>query len=159
VDLTDVTIRGLDDQIYNQFSGEARKRGVSIGELTTQAMAQFLQGNRMPEMDKVQAFRFLSDSFKKEGESLLTIAGPRELTVSRRDLQETGQPIVFFGIQKLVFEDDVTREFLDEFVRSIVGCKIVEFPNGLPKLYIHSKCVNIGEIIIRHQTGEGEKNS
>jgi len=156
--MTDVTIRGIDDQIYNQFSGEARKRGVSIGELTTQAMAQFLQESRIPEINKIQTIQSLAYTFKQREERPLTIAGFKELIICRGDLEETGQPVVFFETQRLIFEDDVTREVLDKFVFAIVGCQRVEFPHGLPKLYVYSKCVNSNEIVIRHKTGEGEKN-
>jgi hypothetical protein len=36
--MTDVTIRGIDDDTYAEFAAEAKKRGLAIGELTTIAM-------------------------------------------------------------------------------------------------------------------------
>jgi hypothetical protein len=36
--MTDVTIRGIDDDVYSKFAAEAKRRGISIGELTTLAM-------------------------------------------------------------------------------------------------------------------------
>ncbi len=36
--MADVTIRGIDDEVYARFTGEAKKRGISIGELTTIVM-------------------------------------------------------------------------------------------------------------------------
>ena len=33
--MTDVTIRGIEDDVYAKFTAEAKKRELSIGELTT----------------------------------------------------------------------------------------------------------------------------
>ncbi|MFW9802490.1 MAG: hypothetical protein ACFFFC_07555, partial [Candidatus Thorarchaeota archaeon] len=41
--MTDVTIRGIDDQVYSLFSAEARRRSVPIGELVTQVMRIFIE--------------------------------------------------------------------------------------------------------------------
>ncbi len=46
--MTNVTIRGIDDETYLQFSAEATLRGMSIGNLTTQAMRLFLDQNKGP---------------------------------------------------------------------------------------------------------------
>ena len=41
--MTDVTIRGIDDEVYASFSAEARKKNVPIGELVSQVMRIFLE--------------------------------------------------------------------------------------------------------------------
>ena len=41
--MTDVTIRGIEDEVYAKFTAEAKKRNLSIGELTTIVMRALVE--------------------------------------------------------------------------------------------------------------------
>ncbi|MEM2099793.1 MAG: hypothetical protein QXP45_00390 [Thermoproteota archaeon] len=123
ISVTDVTIRDIDDQVYREFSAEARRQNKSIGELITEAMRQYLRGLQPPASSYV-----ISEIFR--------------LSVSKKDLEELGMPVTFDRIVHLIFEDDVDFATFEKFVAEISRCDIVELPRGLPKLRVIKKCKN-----------------
>lgn len=125
--VTDVTIRDIDDEVYNEFSAEARRQGKPIGALTTGAMEAYLRAQQQS---------------KSESEHM--ISGLEELKVSRKDLEESGIRVRFFEIQQLVFEDDVDINTFEKFVESIFECDEVDLPGELPKLRALVKCRESG---------------
>ena len=76
--MTDVTIRGIDDEVYATFSAEARKRNVPIGELVTQVMRIFLEET----IEKTQVIERIED-----------------LTITKDQLESVGESIRFIGIK------------------------------------------------------------
>ena len=124
--VTDVTIRGIDDSVYSLFSAEARRRSVPIGELVTQVMRIFLE-----ETD----------------EKRFTIEGQDELTLTRDELESVGGPIGFNGIKVLTIGDDVDWELFDKHVDEIRKSKTVVIPKSLTKLQVLTKCRNVDKIV------------
>lgn len=121
--VTDVTIRDIDDEVYNEFSAEARRQGKPIGALTTEAMVAYL--------------RALQPS---KSESEHTISGLEEIRLSKKDLEEGGIRVSFYEIQKLFFEDDVDIDTFEKYVNSIFECDEVDLPGQLPKMRALVKC-------------------
>jgi len=119
--VTDVTIRDVDDETYDEFSAEARRQGKSIGTLATEAMRAYIRA-------------------QKTSESEHTISGLEELSVSKKDLEEGGIRVDFFEIGKLIFEDDVDIDTFEKFVESIFECDEVDLPGQLPKMRALIKC-------------------
>jgi len=83
--MTDVTIRGIDDDVYSRFAAEAKKRGIPIGELATKAMNDLVLAAQAPSYH---------------------LENLEHLSVSRGDLESIDGPIIFSGIEVLEFEDD-----------------------------------------------------
>ena len=133
--VTDVTIRDIEYEIYNEFSAEARRQDKPIGALTTEAMGAHL--------------RSLHPS---ESESVRTISGLDELSISKKDLEEGGIRVGFFEIGNLVFEDDVDLGTFDKYVENIFECDAVELPGQLPKLRALSKCRECGVYFRKRDT-------
>ena len=129
--MTDVTIRGIMDEVYNEFSAEARRQNKAIGELTTEAMRLYLEGLHLTERRTHQ------------------ISDAQELRISKVDLEEFNQPIIFSRIEHLIFEDDVDLDAFEKYVVFIELCERVEFPRHFPKLYIYSKCNHCDKITRR----------
>jgi len=121
--VTDVTIRDIDDEVYSEFSAEARRQDKPIGALTTEAMGAYLRAQQL-----------------SKSESEHTISGLEELRISRKDLEEGGIQVSFFEIQKLIFEDDVDIDTFEKHVNSIFECDEVDLPGQLPKLRALVKC-------------------
>ena len=97
--MTDVTIRGIDDDVYARFTGEAKKRGMSIGELTTVVMRALV------DKSTSRAYR---------------IGNLVSLTVSK-DLDSLDGVVTFYSMKALEFEDDIGWETFDKHVAAIVN--------------------------------------
>lgn len=143
--VTNVTIRGIDDAIYREFSAEARRREVSIGKLTSEAMREFLSRLRQENS--------LWEPLERLERSYLIVAGVNDLVVSKRDLDQAGKPVVFMNIKKLTFKDDVDKDTFERSVYRILECKEVSFPPiQISKLNIYSKCHHCNQVIVRTKT-------
>lgn len=127
--MTDVTIRGIDDNVYSLFSAEARKRGVSIGELVTQVMRALLEEST-------------NENY--------TIENLKELSVSRRDLESIDGLVSFIGIKNLVMEDDITWDVFKTSVEVIRRVETVSIPKTLTKFQVLTKCKHVTKIVERN---------
>ena len=123
--MTDVTIRGIDGDIYSQFAAEAKKRGVPIGELTTEAMGAFLEAAGMP---------------------VYTIGDLDMLTVTKNDLESIEGMVVLNNIDLLEFSDDVDWPTFSARVRSLSNIDLLRIPRGLSKFQILTRGQNISLI-------------
>ena len=124
--MTDVTIRGIEDEVYSQFSAEARKRSIPIGELVTQVMRIFLE---------------------ETSEKRYEIKDTDEVTVTRGELESVGGPIAFIGIKVLTIEEDIDWTLFAKYIDEIVNCKTVVIPKTLSKLQVLTKCRNVGKVV------------
>ncbi len=124
--MTDVTIRGIEDEVYSQFSAEARKRSIPIGELVTQVMRIFLE---------------------ETSEKRYEIKDTDEVTITRKELESVGGPIAFIGIKVLTIDEDIDWALFAEYIDEIVNCKTVVIPKTLSKLQVLTKCRNVGKVV------------
>jgi len=134
--VTDVTIRDIEDEVYNEFSAEARRQDKPIGELTTEAMGAYLR----------------SLQSAKESELKHTISALEEISISKKDLEEGGIQVNFFEVERLIFEDDVDIDTFEKYVMSIFECEEVDLPGQLPKLRVLSKCRECGVHFRKQET-------
>lgn len=125
--MTDVTIRGIDDEVYSSFSAEARKRGVPIGELVTIVMRAFLDESTKESHGRIS---FLSS-----------------LEVSQADLAEVEREISFSNIGKLKFSSDVTWEMFSSKVMSLEEIGRLSYPDTFPRLALLSMCHDVGKFL------------
>ncbi|NLT38001.1 MAG: hypothetical protein GXX95_07575 [Methanomassiliicoccus sp.] len=123
--MTDVTIRGIDDDVYSNFTAEAKRRNLSIGELTTIVM------------------RALIDDV---GTTNYRIGNLSSLNVSRKDLESLKGPVLFHNIKLLEFTDDVDWNLFDKRVMSIKNCTKVMIPQSLTRFQVLTKCAQVGEV-------------
>jgi hypothetical protein len=126
--MTDVTIRGIEDDVYSAFSAEARKRSVPIGELVTQVMRIFLE---------------------ESSEKHLVVDSVDDLTLTRDELESVGGPIVFRGVKTLMIDDNVSWDLFDRHVDEIQKSKTVSIPKSLTRLQVLTKCRNVSEVVQR----------
>ena len=125
--MTDVTIRGIDDEIYRRFSAEARNRGIAIGKLVTQAMSNLLEVKTM-------------ENYKVENID-------EELIVSKNDLESLLKPVIFKNISKLTFTADVDGPTFIAYVEKMQNIEELKVPDTLTKLLILAKSKHVGKII------------
>ncbi len=123
--MTDVTIRGIDDTTYAEFAAEAKRQGMSIGELTTRAMRTIIDQSKGPNY---------------------RIGDVAELTVTRQDLESLEGTVTLEDIEMLSFDDTVDWPTFNQRVQGIKNVALVLLPRGLTKFQVLTKSKNVGLI-------------
>jgi putative transposon-encoded protein len=123
--MTDVTIRGIDDDVYAKFTAEAKKRELSIGELTTIVMRALVE---------------------ELGTTNYRISDLASLVITRKDLESLKGQVMLHRIKKLVFADDVDWELFDRTVMSIKSSSIVLIPKSITRFQVLTKCAMVNEV-------------
>jgi len=126
--MTDVTIRGIDDDVYARFAAEAKKRGMAIGELATEVMREMVD-------------RGISPSYRLKDLDMLS--------VSKTDLESVDGPVIFSDIELLNFEDDVTWPVFNEHVEAIRDVEMISLPKTLSKFQVLTKSKDVEAITNR----------
>ncbi len=124
--MTDVTIRGIDDETYAQFAAEAKKRGMPIGELTTMAMRSVIEDSAQP-------------GFK--------VGDLEVLSVSKIDLESLEAPVTLDNIEMLDFDDTVDWSTFKEHIKEIKNVELLRLPKTLSKFQVLTRCKNV-ELIV-----------
>ncbi len=127
--MTDVTIRGIDDETYSRFAAEAKRRGVSIGELTTSAMSAFISEDSGP-------------SFR--------IGNVDALSVSKTDLESLGGPITLENIDMLEFDDTVDWPTFSRQVKEINKVDLLIVSKNLSKFQVLTKSKKVSLINVKN---------
>lgn len=125
-EVTNVTIRGIDSNVYSLFSAEARRRGIPIGDLVTQVMRIFLE---------------------ETSEKQFRIESLDELTITRKELESVGGPIAFSGIKTLIISDDIDWPLFEKYIDEIRRSKTVIIPKSLTKLQVLTKCRSVDKVV------------
>jgi post-segregation antitoxin (ccd killing protein) len=123
--MTDVTIRGIDDDTYTQFAAEAKRRGVPIGELATQAMKAMISDTSAP-------------SYR--------IGNLEDLSVSKSDLESVEGTAIFENIENLSFDDTIDWPTFNQRVKSIANVETITLPRSLSKFQVLTKSKNVQDI-------------
>ena len=139
--IKNVTIRGIDTEIYDEFSSSIKSLKMNIGEAITQMMQDILKdfGDTFPNLSA-------KGSLGKLKKDRLSISALDELSISKRDLEEAGAEIRFTHVGKLIFEPDVDLATFNKYVRGISHCDYVRIPAFLPKLVLLSKTQYCGRV-------------
>jgi post-segregation antitoxin (ccd killing protein) len=123
--MTNVTIRGIDDQTYLKFSAQATLEGVPIGELTTRAMQAYL------EKDQGKVYR---------------IGNMEDIAINRNDLESLDGAVVLQDIERLTLMDDLDWPLVNEHIRSIDNVETLVLPKGISKFQMLTKARNVEDI-------------
>lgn len=123
--MTDVTIRGIDDEVYARFAAEAKRRGLAIGEFATIAMREALKESDRP---------------------VYRIENQEDLSVSKRDLESMDGPIIFADIESLEFEDDVDWALFRQHVERIEDVENLIIHKSLSKFQVLTKSRNVESV-------------
>ena len=123
--MTDVTIRGIDDDVYAKFTAEAKKRDLSIGELTTIVMRALVE---------------------EIGTTNYRISDLNSLVITRKDLESLKGQVMLHRIKKLEIADDVDWDLFDRTVSSIKSSNVVLIPPSITRFQVLTKCSMVGEV-------------
>ena len=138
---TQVTIKGVDKELYERAVQTARELGMTIGELVNRSLKAFLTltdtaGKAVTSLTQTvtESGRALVEGVRQGAQGVKTISNIDELTISKSDLESLDTPVSFRGIKRLVFTDDVTWDLFNSKVASIILCDEVVLPKSVPKL-------------------------
>jgi len=150
----DVLIRGVDEEAYRSLTDLAKRMRVSTGYLASESfrlLVALLDGRCKFLLVPLELARRIKGLMPEALKSIApyVIKHVDKLRVSRTDLYSVKSPIIFFGVNELIFEDDVTEKDIDKKVLRIINCKIIEIPQHISKFLVLSKASFIGEIRVR----------
>jgi len=140
-----ISIRGLDEKLYKQLLILSKEMGKTVGEVTNEAIKLYLaivRGSEIVARRIAKATSELARAFMEglEKEKVRIIRYLDELSISKRDLEESDKPISFISVKKLKFEPDVNAETFTKHVDTIIFCDELLIPKSLPKTIVGSKC-------------------
>jgi hypothetical protein len=135
--LKNVTIRGIDSEVYDQFSYKIKNLRMNLGDAITKMMNDILV-DLNDSLDHLPALRARTtfDRFKLKR---IRINHFDQLKVGRADLEESDKMVEFSHIDRLTFLPDVTREVFSKYVQGVSHCGTVRVPSIFPKLIMYSK--------------------
>ena len=147
-----VTIRGIEAEIYNEFSQQMKILGMTMGDAISKMMSDVLK-------DFDETFPDLSAKSLRARLRKAEISHHKELAVGARDLIEANARVTFSHINLLEIGPDVTRELFLRHVGRINHSRTVRIPAILPKLVVYSriqfcKRIEIYEVESPKETGE-----
>lgn len=148
--LKNITIRGVDASVYDEFSKVMKLANLTMGEAITKMMSDV-----MKDFDEV--FPKLSAKSMKllVKKDKISVRQYRNLSISKKDLVEADKGVSFQHIENLTFEKDVTKEVFTMYVRKIEHCDTVRLSSAIPRLLIYSK-ISFSKNIEIYEPGEGE---
>jgi len=123
----DVTIRNVEEQIWNDFTSFCQLNNSKVGFLVSEILWGII-----PEMEITQ---ILLSKIKEPFKNICLITSQKTISINQRNLKEIkSKKVLFHRIDELVFQDDISnKEFVDKVV-GIYNCKKVVFPNTFSKL-------------------------
>lgn len=147
-----VTIRGVDSKLYEKLVKLARETGRTVGELTNQAMSQFLSTVSEAEMlaynlkDSVKSTgKAFLEGFNETRRDVILISNLGEVTITKAELLSAGKPVSFRNISRLAFPD-LENELVDRFIDSIISVDEVVIPGTVNKISLLRKCKFVKKI-------------
>ncbi len=147
-----VTIRGVDGQIYDEFSQVIQVSGMTMGNAVSKMMRDVSKD--FDEVFPMLSAMSLKYMVKKDK---ITVKHYDDLTVSLKDLEDAGKRVKFEHIGYLTIKSDVTTEAFETYIDKIEHCETVRVPNVLPKLLIYSKIAHCDRVEIFPRI-EGDPN-
>lgn len=123
--MVNITIRGIDDEVYSKFSAEARKEGVPIGELVTKAMSDLLEN----------------------GKEIYLIENIKELEITKKDLGSIEKPVMIKNVKVLKFSNDISWNLFSNSIHEIRNVAELQAPKSISKFQVLTKCKNTGKVI------------
>ncbi|AEB94823.1 hypothetical protein [Metallosphaera cuprina] len=140
-----VTIRGVDSKLYERLVNVARDTGRTVGEITNQAISNFLTLVSEAEMITYN----VKDGIKSTGKAFLegineskkdviVVSNIGEVTVFKLEMISAKKPVSFRNIGKLILPD-LDEETLEHYVDSIISVDELVIPPSINKLTLMRK--------------------
>ncbi|MFW9778361.1 MAG: hypothetical protein ACFFE8_05855 [Candidatus Heimdallarchaeota archaeon] len=142
--LKNVTIRGVDSDVYETFSNKIKMLDMTIGDAITKMMRDIVvnldETFTDPDLKSPLSSRTLI------GLEKVAVSHHKKLEINAKDLVDANSQISFAHIGSLKIGPDVTKNLFMRYIRNISHCKEVQLPGILPKLLLLSKISFCGNI-------------
>jgi len=129
-------LSNLKDETYNNLQAKASRLGIEDGKLLNELMQQALTKPQSEGLPKLSS-KDLSHLKKDSGH--ITIQHIPELTVTRKDLEESRNRVKFAHINSLQFDTDIDKELFYQKVKNINHCGRISLPSKISKLIAYAK--------------------
>jgi len=128
-ELKNISIRGVNADVYEAFSNKIKTLELNIGEAITKIMEGVI--NDFDEtFPQVSAANLKAIAAMNKG----SIQHQRQLDISRTDLVETEMRFYFQHIDTLTFGPDIDQDTFEKYVLQIQHCHLVRLPSTMSKL-------------------------
>jgi len=126
----DITLRGVNKELYNRFSADRMVRGTSAGEAFSELVYSYLR-----EPWRLHGFRKYGRKFRP-GVKPEKVSDIEELYITKKDLTSAGEKTMFLfrNIKKLTFAADVDGTILAKHVKLITQSPNTTFEGKIPEL-------------------------
>jgi len=144
-----VTIKGIDKELYEKAVQLSREMGMTAGELVNKALRMVMSVTDAATKTVAGAVQAVGESgkaFAEGAKGVKVVTGIDDLTITKADLESSDSPVSFRGIKRLEFADDVDWDTFNAKVSSIVMCGTVVLPRSLPKLKVLEKCSMVNKV-------------
>ncbi len=137
-----ITIRGVDQCVYERALRLARELGLTVGDIINEALRRFIASIESAK----RAIETHIEMLTRSGD-IVIISSVDTLVVTRKDLESIPKKVVFKDIKELIFGDDVTEDIFREKVYEIVSVNKVVVPRTLSTLLVASRCRYVHKIV------------
>ncbi|AHC50740.1 hypothetical protein SUSAZ_01195 [Sulfolobus acidocaldarius SUSAZ] len=137
-----ITIRGIDQDLYEKMVNFARDSGRTVGEVMNQAMSSFLgvASETANVIDQTlqrakETGRSFVEGFNEARKGVSVIADLDDLTLSKEEIINHGKQLSFRNIKRLTFPD-IDEQTFENYIVSIVSVDELDIPKSLNKLKV-----------------------
>ncbi|RLF22068.1 MAG: hypothetical protein DRN15_09990 [Thermoprotei archaeon] len=147
------SVRGIDEEVYREFTVTARELGKTIGEAMSEAMKLYMimvKGLGESFQGVASALRRAAGELKAGVKEVLplVIEGLDEIEISRDDLESVKRKIIIRGVARVVIKEDVDSETFSRYFVEISQVDELRAPKTIPKLLLLSRCRKVKRIIM-----------
>lgn len=134
-----ISIKGVQKEIYSRVLKLTRDTGKTLGEVTNEAYRSFLSG--------VDGAKLLSKNFLEgvSSSQVKYVENIKSLTLEKSDLEHFTGKVAFRHMDLLILKD-LTTEDVESHISSITNVKVVKIPDTVSKASILLRGSYIDEI-------------
>lgn len=128
-----ISIRGVNSDIYEQFSNKIKMMEMNLGEALSKLMEDVINtfDDEFPDLS--------ASALKLSALGKLSISHHRDIRVTKEDLVGAERAVAFEHCRNLEFAPDVDKDTFLSYVKSISHSRGVRIPNMASKLVLLSR--------------------
>jgi len=138
-DKENISIKGIQSNIYKRVKEMARETGKTIGEITNESYKIFISAANETKAAGQEFIKGIKETQSTIIENISTVE------ITGEDIKSNGKNVIFRNINSLIIKDINTEDF-DKYVASIVNVKHLEVPKSIPKMMVLERSKFIDEL-------------
>ncbi len=138
-DKENISIKGIQSNIYKRVKEMARETGKTIGEITNESYKIFISAANETKAAGQEFIKGIKETQSTIIENISTVE------ITGEDIKSNGKNVIFRNINSLIIKD-INKEDFDKYVASIVSVKHLEVPKSIPKMMVLERSKFIDEL-------------